>query len=346
MTGRVGRPKRVTISDIAAASGVSAGAVSYALNGRRGVSEATRARIVAVAEDFGWVPSQAARRLHGIAVNTIGLVFAKPATMLGTEAYHMEFVAGVESVLSVEEVDMMLRVVSTLEQEMAVYRHWAASDRVDGVILVDPRIDDPRLRVLGDLGLPTVVVGEAAAELPLASSVVVENRDATADVVRWLVALGHRRLARVAGPPQVQHVVFRDDGFRQTGEHLGVETMPIIRSDFSADSGATATRQLLSARPPPTAIVFDNDVMAAASLSVCRELGYDVPRDLSLVSWDDSVLCRMARPTITALTRDVAAFGKAVATELLSLVRGGQPETISADRPLLQPRESTARAAA
>ncbi len=117
-------PRR-TIKDIASRAGVSIGAVSYALNGRPGVSDATRARILAVAAELGWIPNNAARGLAGARTETTGLVLpAGTAETLGVSPYYMEFIAGVETVLAEHGYGLLLPVVPDVPGEIATYNRW------------------------------------------------------------------------------------------------------------------------------------------------------------------------------------------------------------------------------
>ena len=157
------RSGRVTIKDIAERAGVSKGAVSYALNGRPGVSDHTRDRIVAIANELGWYPNRAARALSAARADACGLVLARPARTIAHEPFFMEFIAGVESELSSQSVALMIQLVDNVDDEIAVYRRWWGEHRVDGVLVVDLRIDDPRIAALASLGLPAVVVGGPVA---------------------------------------------------------------------------------------------------------------------------------------------------------------------------------------
>ena len=96
----------------------------------------------------------------------------------------------------------------------------------------------------------------------------------------------------------------------------------MVTTDFSSSAGAAATRQLLSSKSPPTAIVYDNDIMAVAGLGTAQEMGVLVPAELSLVSFDDSTLCEVVRPALTARARDVVAYGARAAQALIALVEG------------------------
>jgi DNA-binding LacI/PurR family transcriptional regulator len=110
-----GRGQRVTIADIARRAGVTPAAVSLAVNGRPGVSDATRERIMGIARELQWEPSPAARALAGAPVLTIGMVLARPAEILGAEAFFGAFVAGLQEVLSREDYSLQMKIVETTD---------------------------------------------------------------------------------------------------------------------------------------------------------------------------------------------------------------------------------------
>lgn len=335
-------PRRVTIADIAERAGVSKGAVSYALNDRPGLADATRERILAIAKELGWYPNSAARALSGARASACGLVLARPAKTLAFEPFFMELIAGIESELSARSIALTLQVVRDLEGEVAVYRRWWAERRVDGVLVVDLRVEDPRVDELLRLGLPAVVVGgeRVRGRLP-----VVWHDDARVmvELVRYLSALGHRRIARVAGVPGFLHVETRTEAFTSTASELGL-AVQVLTTDFLAESGARATRQLLSGPRPPTAVVYDSDVLAVAGLGVAQELGVEVPRDLSIIAWDDSPFCQVVHPALTAVFRDIPAYGAAACSRLLEVIEGVSSPDLETPRGQLLARGSTGRA--
>jgi DNA-binding LacI/PurR family transcriptional regulator len=337
--------KRPTIADIARRAGVSKGAVSYALNGQPGVSDATRRRVLAIAEEIGWNPHSAARALSGAAANAFGLALRRPARTLGLEPFYMELISGVEAELATCSYALMLQVVGDPEAEIAVYRRWWGERRVDGVLVCDLRIDDPRVPVLADLPLPAVVVGgpDGVGQLTCAWS---DDATAVVEAVEYLVALGHRRVARVGGLTDLRHTVTRAQAWSEVCQRLGLELAVTESTDYSGEQGARATRRLLSAEVRPTAILYDNDVMAIAGLAVAQEMGLSVPGDLSIVAFDDSPLCRLVHPPLTSLTRDIPAYGQLAARQLLDLVSGEAtkpPQHRQCDSASLTPRGSTAR---
>ncbi|MFG2229984.1 LacI family DNA-binding transcriptional regulator [Streptomyces sp. NPDC048723] len=370
--------RRPTIKDIARQAGVSESAVSFALNDRPGVSQDTRARIRRVAEELGWQPNSAARALSGERSGAVGLVLARPAHTLGVESFFLQLVSGIQEVLSAARTALLFQVVEDIDDECAVYRRWWAERRVDGVLVVDPRTSDPRPALLEGLALPAVTIGEAlssgggaagglgdgggggygggdgggrgpfSAPSPdpsaTLSSVRADDAGAMAQVLEHLYGLGHRRIVHVAGLPGLAHTVRRMESLRAEAARrgLGPDQVRSVVTDYSDAEGAAATRRVLAEPNPPTALVYDNDVMAVAGSAVAAELGIPVPGRLSIVAWDDSALCRVTHPRLTALVRDTAGFGRLAAEELLAVLAGSPPGVRISERPRLEPRESTA----
>ncbi|GLX40403.1 LacI family transcriptional regulator [Streptomyces roseochromogenus] len=347
--------RRPTIKDIARRAGVSESAVSFALNGRPGVSEQTRARIRRVAEELGWQPNSAARALSGERSGAVGLVLARPAHTLGVESFFLQLVSGIQEVLSAERIALLFQVVEDIEAECAVHRRWWAERRVDGVLVVDPRTSDPRPELLAGLGLPAVLIGGyggegdggegdgGGGERPSVSRVWADDTRAMTEVLDHLHGLGHRRIVHIAGLPGLAHTARRVAALRAEAERLGLPAGQVrsVPTDYSDTEGAAATRRVLAEPEPPTALVYDNDVMAVAGSAVAAELGIPVPGRLSIVAWDDSALCRVTHPRLTALVRDTAGFGRLAAEELLAVLAGGPPRARESELPRLEPREST-----
>ncbi|MGW2385849.1 LacI family DNA-binding transcriptional regulator [Streptomyces sp. NPDC001658] len=330
------------MKDIARHAGVSQSAVSFALNGRPGVSEETRDRVRRVAEELGWRPSTAARALSGEGAATVGFVLARPAETLGVDSFFLQLVSGIQEVLAERHLGLLFQVVEDVADECAVYRRWWAEHRVDGVLVVDPRSADPRPDLLDELGLPAVVIGGAPDERhPGLSTVWADDAGAMASVVDELHRLGHRRIVHIAGLAGLAHTERRIRTLRAKAARRGLGEVESVTTDYSDAAGAAVTRRVLEAPAPPTALVYDNDVMAVAGVAAAAELGFSVPADVSVVAWEDSALCRMVKPWLSALSRDSVEFGRTAATELMALLDGGPARTVRVPVPRLIERDST-----
>jgi DNA-binding LacI/PurR family transcriptional regulator len=310
--------RRPTIDDVARAAQVSKGAVSFALNGRPGVAKTTRARILAAADELGWRPSASGRSLSTQRALAVGLVVAREPELLGADPFFPPFIAGIETVLARRGHALVLQVPPSADAELDGYRRLAADRRVDGVFLSDLRVDDPRPRALAELGLPAVTIGRMPnSQLP---SVSLDDRPGIEAAVRHLIELGHRRIANVAGPPHFVHGDARRAAWRKVMRAAGLAADLTLTADFTASGGAAATTTLLDLAEPPTAIVYANDVMAIAGMSVAASRGVSVPAQLSVTGFDDTELARHLSPALTTVRSDALGWGAAAAQLLLDVI--------------------------
>lgn len=328
---------RPTINDVARAAGVSKGAVSFALNSKPGVAPRTRERILSAARDLGWTPSARARALSVSRALSVGLVMARPSDTLRADPFFPSFIAGLESVLSERGNALLLQVVADQQRAETSYRRLASEGRVDGVFVTDLFVDDSRPTLLAELNLPFVVIGPGLTDedWPVVG---VDDAPAIVAAVEHLIALGHTHIAHIAGPNSMVHGHSRREAWSQALKRAGLSQGPCVDADFSAESGAAATRQLLDLADPPTAIVYANDLMAMAGLSVAHSRGVDVPGDLSITGYDDTEMAAHLQPSLTTVSTDVIEWGRAAATRLFELIDQLSPSDI-----VLQPAQLVVR---
>ncbi len=327
----VARRRRPTIDDVARRAGVSAAAVSFAMNGRRGVGEATRARILEAAAELGWSPSAPARALGRGRAGAIGLLLARPVETLEVDPFFLRFLAGIERGLASTDHALLLRVLDSDEPVgVAAYERLAAQGRVDGFLLTDVELDDPRFGALEQAGLPVVVAGRPPGRCPF-PALETRHADGMAEATAHLVALGHERIGFLGAHGRYEYEQARLEAWRLELDRAGLEAGPVAFGD---------PRAVLAAGP--TAIVCASDVLAAATLAAARERGTAVPEELSIAGFDDSPLAALSSPPLTSVRIDYAQFGEAAATALLAAIAGRLPPAFEAAPPRLVPRASTA----
>lgn len=309
---------RVTIAGLAEQLGLSKASVSYALNGLPGVSDETRERVLALAEQLGWHPSSSARALSRARSDTIGIVLRRDPVLLGAEPYYMSLLAGVESELAETGQSLLLRVVgSDSGQEVAAYRRWSAEARVDGVMLFDLRFDDPRPALLDELRLAFVLHGNRESLAP-GKVLLYDARSDAHLLVDHLASLGHRRALHIAGPAEFEHEQDRRDAVGSRGRELGLEFV-FASSDYSMEAGERIATELVRDDPTITAVLTSNDLLALGAQTALNHAGRG---DVALVSWDDSLLCRLGSRPITALDRYPEEQGRRSTRLLLDQLAG------------------------
>ena len=244
-----------------------------------------------------------------------------------------------ERVLTPRGVPVLLQVVATVQQAGERIRAWAAHGQVQGTILIDLLPDDERVALVAELEMPTVVIGDPATSRGL-TTVWAQDEVAMREVVAALVAGGHTHLGHVAGPAQMAHTIIRRRTFQNAAQELGVQTST-FDGDYSEAAGVRAIACLATLDDRPTALIFDNDLMALGALREADRLGLAVPATLSFVAWDDSALCQLATPPLSAVSHDVQALGELVASTLVEVLMGAAPRVIRATPARLVVRGST-----
>ncbi|MCP2032443.1 DNA-binding LacI/PurR family transcriptional regulator [Okibacterium sp. HSC-33S16] len=273
------------------------------------------------------------------ASNVVGLCLHQPRRRVPLEPFWMQFLRGAEDVLAERGRTLLLQVVADLDEEVATLRRWHDTGQVTGVIVSDLAADDARLEVLRELGMPAVVLAQPLLA-PGFATISTDNARSMRDAVEYLAAGGHRTIGRVTGPKEFMHTLVRDDAFDAAGVRLGIETVSVT-SDYSAEGGAEATAELLARPTRPSALIFDNDLMALAGLEVVQSAGLSVPDEIALLAWDDSVHCQLASPPLSALMHDLVAYGADTARVLLDVLDGVPDPSRVAEQPHLVARAST-----
>jgi len=252
----------------------------------------------------------------------IGLVLARPRRLLSAEPFFMEFVAGIEERVAARDTAFLLHLVTDTDAELSTYLRWAERRLVDAVVVVNLAEDDPRPAVLRGLGLPAVLAGVQDPEPSGPPAVRTDHVFPVREALTRLLDLGHRRIARVSGPSRLLHTRARTDALAESCREAGIADPVVLEGDYSHEEGARLTRELLGREHPPTAILYDNDVMAVSGLEAARELDVAVPGEVSMVAWDDSTLCRLASPALTSVSVDVYRYGAAVGESALECADG------------------------
>ncbi len=335
------RLQGVTIADVAARAGVSIMTVSRVINGEGRVSEDTRTRINAIIRELNYAPSPAARGLASAGVTRIGLLYTNPSG-----AYLSEFLIGVMDEISRTGDHLLLHRCDSPEAiEAAVAR--LVEEGVDGVVLPPPLCDSEQaLALLGRVGKPVVAVATAREDEGVLA-VRLDDYAAARAMTEHLLGLGHRRIAFVTGDASQLAAQRRLAGFRDALSAGGLEPHAVAQGDYSYRSGIDAAIALLDAPERPTAIFASNDDMASAAMSIAHRRGLDVPGDLSIVGFDDSLLATTSWPELTTIHQPIGEMARVAIELLLRHVRarrvGGEPGPVGVQADFrLVVRESSA----
>lgn len=312
----------VTIRDVARAAGVSVSTVSRVLNGKDDVAPETAAAVHRVIEELGYASSLAARSLRSRATRVVGVIVQ--------DMWHpfiSMVIKGINEVTAAHDYDLLAyasarRSAETLaqwEQRQVAQLNGAVTD---GIIVVTPRAATYRT------AFPVVAVdpNQADAEFP---AVISTNRQGVLEAMRYLLALGHRRIGFITGRMDLQSAVRRFDGYRAALEEAGIPFDPALTAegDYTREKGFAGALRLLLQPDPPTAIMASSDDTALGVYDAAAELGLRIPDDLSVIGFDNTLAGALLNPPLTTVDQFVEKMGALAAEILLQRIQGHPCET-------------------
>ncbi|MFO7167791.1 MAG: LacI family DNA-binding transcriptional regulator [Chloroflexota bacterium] len=310
-----------TIKDVADAAGVSTAAVSLFLNGRPGISQATRDRIAAAIRTVGYVPRTNGRRSAARAF--VGMLVEQLPLPVHADHFYSGVVAGLQSEADRLGYNLALSVV---DPQQGGLPRLIAEQQVAGVIAIGGGdITDALLDRLADEGIPLVAVDNQSRTRQI-DCVVTDNQQGGYEVTRHLIELGHRRIAFICGPAKYKSLGERYQGYRQALLEAGIPleeelVQPAISSGLPR-KGYKEMRQLLELDPLPTAVFAASDRTAVGALEAIRERGLRVPDDISLVGFDGVALGEHADPPLTTVRTRNYEMGVVAMQRLDTLIAG------------------------
>lgn len=337
---------KITSHDVARRAGVSRTTVSLVLNQSQAVvlSPETRARVQRAAAELGYRPNSAARMLVKGNTETIGLVISRPE-ILPHDGFIPQLLLGISRVNRQHGFHVLLEGLDA-EDSTRSYQSLVEERRIDGLIVLNPRTDDPDLRALVDRDFPLVLVG--SIRHPQEYSVNFSTQTGMENAVAHLISLGHTRIGAVTFSPR--GLVATDVRLATLRKALSVHQVvlqpeAIEYGNFSAESGHAAAERLLARCPDLTAIVAGNDTIAIGVMSAAAKSGRIIPHDLSVIGFDDLPFAAYLSPALTTIRVDAVAQGASAAELLVRKLRG---EPIEQRRVLVSThfvaRDSTAKA--
>jgi LacI family repressor for deo operon, udp, cdd, tsx, nupC, and nupG len=310
-------PARVsTVKEIAAIAKVSVATVSRALQRPEIVSEATRLRIHEVVRRMGYTPNALARNLRTARTRLIVALLPDIAN-----PFFSEVIRGIEQVAHENGYSVLLgETQGSLVREQA-YADMVAARRADGIITMSPRV--PAIPLQGRL--PVVNACEYVRDAQI-SSVYIDNVAAAGAAVDYLLTLGHRRIAFIAGPPSSPISVDREQGYRLALQRAKVALHPalVATGDFSIEAGERAVERFLAQGPSFSAVFCSNDEMAIGAMRALGSHGLRVPQDVSVIGFDDIRFARYTSPPLTTVAQPKNALGREAMAMMIELL--GDPE--------------------
>ncbi|MEO3859456.1 LacI family DNA-binding transcriptional regulator [Acrocarpospora sp. B8E8] len=323
---------RPTLEKVAARAGVSRATVSRVVNGSSSVGEDIRVAVMRAVDELGYVPNFAARSLVTQRADSIALVFSEPPVrVFSDDPTFAGIIRGVSQEVEAADKQLVLMMAGSARGHERVERYTTAG-HVDGVIIASMHGADPLPMTLARRGIPVVCSGRPITGNGL-PYVDMDNVSGAVQAVTHLLERGRRRIATIAGPPDMVAGIDRLNGYRQVLRDSGRRSIIAI-GDFTRDSGALAMRQLLEDDPALDAVFVASDMMAFGAMQTLRHAGRRVPDDVAVVGFDDVASAVYTDPPLTTVRQPTLQMGRELARLLL---------TPDAESPVVLPTELVIR---
>ncbi|MFC4303956.1 LacI family DNA-binding transcriptional regulator [Cohnella boryungensis] len=313
----------VTIKDIARLAGVSPSTVSRVVSNHPRISEETSRKVKRIMDEQGYHPNVMAKSLVSKTTHTLGILLPRPAEELFRNDFFGEVLRGIVTQATRMGYDLLMTTATSEQDELGTISRLVRGRRVDGIVLLSSRRDDPLIAYLNEEQFPFVLIGRSESH-PDILMVDNDNVRAAYDAASHLIAQGHERIGFVSGPNNLTLSHDRLRGYEQALAEASLPKRPewIVEGEFLQESGFRAMSLVMSLPERPTALVVIDDNVAFGVLRGLAELGYGVPDDICLVSFNNIPLSELASPPISSVDIGTYQLGYSAVQSLLHLLQG------------------------
>ncbi|OGB29380.1 MAG: LacI family transcriptional regulator [Burkholderiales bacterium RIFCSPLOWO2_12_FULL_61_40] len=320
-----------SIKDVARRANVSISTVSHVVNATRFVSESSRKQVETAIRELGYVPSAVARSLKSNSTKTLGMLIPNC-----TNPYFAEIVRSVEDHCFGAGYTLILCNTDDEPRRQSVYLQVLSEKRIDGLIIISTGNDSELLALVEGLTIPTVLLDRAINHVQC-DLVETAHVQGAMMATEHLIALGHKRIACIGGPADLNSSIQRIQGWRNalSKADLSHEAAQLVwHSDFTSQGGFDAMKRVMQSPVKPTAVFVCNDLMGIGALSAAHEAGIRVPQEMSLVGFDDIELAHFTSPPLTTIVQPKQRMGVLAVDMLLERIQSKRQQ---AKQVLLQP---------
>lgn len=312
----------VTIKDVAKKAGVSPSTVSRVIAEHPRISTETSKRVKEVMEELGYHPNMMAKSLVSRTTRTIGVILPRPAEELLLNFFFYELMRGVLAQLTRAGYDLLMAGGSNEREELETVTRLVRGGRIDGLMLLYSRSSDPVIHFLHEEKVPFVLIGRSL-DYENINSVDNDNIQAGYDATNHLIAQGQKRIGFVSGPARLAMTQDRMTGYTKALSEAGLPSKNgwVVEGEFLLESGYRAMASIMSQPEPPTALVVIDDVVAFGVLKGLAELGYRIPQDVAIVSFNNIALSELTMPPITSVDIGTYQLGYTASQMVLRLIQ-------------------------
>lgn len=320
------KKKTVTIKDVAKEAGVSSSTVSRVISKSSKISPETTNKVLRCMEELGYHPNAIARSLVSRKAGTIGVIMPSTSKDALLNPFFPEALRGITHSASKAGYDILLSTNENKDEELAVIKKYINSSKVDGVLLMSSEVEDICVEYLSAMGFPFSIIGSPSEHGDRINHVDNDNYMATYELTRYLTMKGRKNIAMIAGDLSLMVTKKRIEGYRKALEesNLTYDQSKVYTGSFDEKTGYEYASIIADLKPTPDGVIIADDLVAFAAVRLFKQLKLDIPGDIAVASFNNSVLSRYSNPPITSVDINASVLGEEAIKLLVSAMEKGE----------------------
>jgi len=312
----------VTIKDVAKAANVAPSTVSRVISDNPRISAETKKRVRQAMKELGYHPNFIARSLASKSSQVIGIVFPRSGDLAFQNPFFSEVLRGITTGVNEMSYGIQLAAGETKKEILDSVVTMVQGRRVDGIIMLYSEKKDDITLYLQKMDFPFVVIGKPFDDVEKITHIDNDNVSAAKEGTEYLLDLGHRNIGFIGGNKDLMVTVSRMKGYKKA---LSEAEIPIREDymkyeEFLLSGGKQGIEQIMSTDSPPTALLVTDDLMSLGVLRTLNEMGKQIPEDLSIVSFNNSMFAELSSPALTSIDIDIPELGRQGVRHLLAKI--------------------------
>lgn len=312
----------VTIKDVAKAAKVAPSTVSRVISDSPRISDQTKKRVRQVMKELGYHPNYIARSLASNKANVFGLVFPRSGNLAFQNPFYSEVLRGITQGVNEIKHGIQLAAGSNKDEIYNNVVQMVQGRRVDGIVMLYSQQKDKITNYLQGLNFPFVIIGKPFENEGKITHIDNDNISAAREGTEYLLNLGHEKIGFIGGNKNLMVTIDRLAGYKEAMEEAGLPVNEdyIVYEEFLISGGKHGIEQLMNLPEPPTALLVTDDLMSLGVLTTLREKKMQVPEDLSILSFNNSMFAELTDPALTSIDINIPELGYQAVTNLMAII--------------------------
>ena len=313
----------VTLRDVAEATGVSMSTVSRVISDSPRISKETKMKVRKAMNELGYHPNFIARSLVNQSTNVVGVVFPSSGNTAFQNPFFTEVLRAISEGAHDHKYGIQLTTGKTEEEILQDVTAMVQGKRVDGIVMLYTRVDDPIIQFLLNQHFPFVVIGQPPSENEAVTYIDNDNLRASAEATEKLLALGYKRIAFVGTKDNLTVTVTRLAGYKEALKNAGVacDEALIMFDDFSVEGANNVVSTLLNLSEPPDAILAEDDLVALGILKTLNKKGVQIPTDMAILGFNNTFFSELSNPPLSSVDIHIFDLGFQALTQLIKQIK-------------------------